>query len=429
MLRTDWSQQVVVRIPLNPSTFGQEDKSAAKAVVDSGELLMGQRCAEFEKAFAAYIGCDHAVMVNSGSSANLVAMFALASSPLREDGNISRIVPFALASSPLRKNANIPRIVPGAEVIVPALSWPTTVWPVVQIGAKPVFVDSDPATLQTTATMIEAAITAQTVGIIVVHASGSATNMDDVTQVARRHHLWLFEDSCEALGVLWDGKKTGSFGVMGSFSLSSSQISTIEGGMVVTNENPMADQLRALRTHERISHMDSQTRGGRADGEVGFPLGGTGGFNLRPTEINGILGLEQLKRLSRFNEKRRKVARHFDDALEPLQTAGRLRLVQHNPRCIPAPLSYAVLCKSRRDRDGLRDHLHTAGIETRPALGGNIVRHPAFTAVDYRVSGELHGANRIMDCSLCWGAYPEMTEDETDYVVSAVRRYFGTQHA
>ena len=119
---------MVVRIPLNPSTFGQEEKSAAKAVIDSGELLMGQRCAEFEKAFAAYIGCNHAVMVNSGSSANLVAMFALVSAPLREDGN-SRILPFALASSPLRKNA-IPRIVPGAEVIVPALSWPTTVWPV-----------------------------------------------------------------------------------------------------------------------------------------------------------------------------------------------------------------------------------------------------------------------------------------------------------
>src|SRR5689334_21350076 len=113
-VRTDWSKQVVVRIPLNPSTFGQDEKSAAKAVVDSGELLMGQRCAEFEKAFASYIGCNHAVMVNSGSSANLVAMFTLASSPLQEGVNISRIVPFARASSPLREDGTIPRVVPGA---------------------------------------------------------------------------------------------------------------------------------------------------------------------------------------------------------------------------------------------------------------------------------------------------------------------------
>jgi CDP-6-deoxy-D-xylo-4-hexulose-3-dehydrase len=147
------------------------------------------------------------------------------------------------------------------------------------------------------------------------------------------------------------------------------------------------------------------------------------------TEINGALGLEQLKRLHGFNEKRRGISARFDQALEPLQKAGILRLTRHNPRSIPAPLSYPVLCQSRRVRDGLRDYLESVSIETRPVLGGNLLRHPAFRNVEYIVSGELLCADRVMDCSLCWGAYPEMTADEIDYVVAAVRRYFRSEHA
>ena len=163
------------RIPFNPSTWGQAERAAAKAVVDSGELVMGERCIEFEAAFAAYIGCDHAIMVNSGSSANLLAMSALAHSSLQEGGSWHPIAP-------------------GAEVIVPALAWPTTVWPIVQVGAKPVFVDCEFDTLQMTASLVEEAITPQTVGIIVVHALGSATNVGEIINIAQRHGVWLFEE-------------------------------------------------------------------------------------------------------------------------------------------------------------------------------------------------------------------------------------------
>ena len=394
------------RIPFNPSTWGQAERAAAKAVVNSGELVMGERCIEFEAAFAAYMGCDHAIMVNSGASANLLAMSALAHPSLQEG---RRWHPIA----------------PGREVIVPALAWPTTVWPIVQVGAKPVFVDCESDTLQMTAGLVEEAITPQTVGIVVVHALGSATNVGEIINIAQRHGVWLFENSCQALGVVWNGKKVGSFGAMGSFSFSSSQITTIEGGMVVTNDEPLANVLRALRTNGWVrptrSNHEAATRHSGIDPQSLFV---SAGFNFRPTEINAAIGLEQLKRLDRLNDARRTVARHFDSELEMLIHAGSLNRVRHDHRSVPAPLGYPVLCSSRDARNSLRDHLVTASIETRPWLGGSIVRHPAFKAVEYGVNGELHCADRVTDCCLCWGTHPDMTSNDVRYVVEAVWRYF-----
>jgi CDP-6-deoxy-D-xylo-4-hexulose-3-dehydrase len=148
-----------MRIPLNTSTIGEAEKAAVKAVLDSGRLTMGECCRAFEQAFADYLGVEHAVMVNSGSSANLIALFALANPLVPEDGARPR------------------RIQPGAEVIVPALTWSTTIWPVLQAGAKPVFVDCDPGTLQMTPAAIEAAITPATAAIVVVHVLGGAVDV------------------------------------------------------------------------------------------------------------------------------------------------------------------------------------------------------------------------------------------------------------
>ena len=170
---------------------------------------------------------------------------------------------------------------------MPALAWPTTVWPIVQVVRSPccrlrVY------TLQMTASLVEEAITPQTVGIIVVHALGSATNVGEIINIAQRHGVWLFENSCQALGVVWNGKKVGSFGAMGSFSFSSSQFTTIEGGMVVTNDEPLANLLRALRTNgwicpTRSSH-EAATRHSGIDLQSLFV---SAGFNFRPTDECG----------------------------------------------------------------------------------------------------------------------------------------------
>jgi CDP-6-deoxy-D-xylo-4-hexulose-3-dehydrase len=195
--------------------------------------------------------------------------------------------------------------------------------------------------------------------------------------------------------------------------------------MVVTNDARLADLLRALRAHGWVRDM-------RAGAEIaaGYPhidprfLFVTTGFNVRPTEINAAIGLEQLKRLDGFNESRRRVARRLDAGLAPVAQAGHLALIRHQPSVTPAPFGYTVLCGSQAARDGLRDHLEAAGIETRPVICGNLARQPALAHYDYRISGALTGADQVMDCGLYWGTHPNMRADEVDYIIATVREYF-----
>ena len=223
---------------LASTTWGDEELEAIRRVCRSDRYTMGEEVKRFEEAFAEKFGMAHAVMVNSGSSANLIALFALADALVPADGALPR------------------RILPGSEVIVPALTWSTTIWPVLQVGAKPVFVDCDPHSLQMRPDAIEAAITPDTSAIVVVHVLGGAVDVAAVEAIARRRKLWLFEDTCESLGVAWNGKRVGSFGHLASFSFYfSHHITTIEGGMVVTNNAQLADLLRAIRAHGWVRDM------------------------------------------------------------------------------------------------------------------------------------------------------------------------------
>ena len=194
---------------------------------------------------------------------------------------------------------------------------------------------------------IEAAITPDTSAIVVVHVLGGAVDVTAVEAIARRRKLWLFEDTCEALGVAWNGKRVGGFGHLASFSFYfSHHITTIEGGMVVTNDARLADLLRAMRAHGWIRDMHAA-----AEIAAGYPhndprfLFLTTGFNVRPTEINAAIGLEQLKKLPAFNESRRETARRLDAGLAALEQAGELALIRHDPRVTPAPFGYTVLCR------------------------------------------------------------------------------------
>ena len=396
-----------MRIPLNKSTLGEAEIEAAKAVLDSGFMTMGERCRAFEAEFAEYFGAEHAVMVNSGSSANLIALFALAD-PLLDPGNGRK------------------RLKPGAEVIVPALSWATTVWPVLQAGAIPVFIDCDPHTLQVSPDAVEAAITPDTAAIVLVHVLGGAVEADRIADIAQQHGLWLFEDTCEALGVTLDGKFLGTFGDMGSFSFYfSHHITTIEGGMVVTDDAGLADLLRSLRAHGWVRDMKEGEAIARQNAGIDARfLFATAGFNVRPTEINAAIGSEQLKRLDQFNEARRSIARRFDVGLADLQQRGNLELIRYDERILPAPFGYTVVCPSAKLRNGLNDHLLDKGIETRPVICGNMTRQPVLAHYNYRISGTLSGADRVMDCGLYWGTHPFMEVDDIDYVIDAVQQFF-----
>ena len=398
-----------MHIPLNKSSMGEEEKNAAKAVIDSDNLTMGEQCRAFEREFADYLGVEHAVMVNSGSSANLIALFAMADALIPSDGALPG------------------RIRPGSEVIVPALTWSTTIWPVLQVGAKPVFVDCDPHSLQMEPDAIEAAITPETSAIVVVHVLGGAVDVTDVEAIARRRNLWLFEDTCEALGAAWNGKRVGSFGHLASFSFYfSHHITTIEGGMVVTNDARLADLLRAMRAHGWVRDMQASK-----EIAANYPhidprfLFLTTGFNVRPTEINAAIGLEQLKKLPAFNDSRRETARRLDAGLAALDQAG--EHLAHTPRpahharavrlhaCFAVRAKRATACASTWRRQG---------VETRPVICGNLTRQPALAHHAYRISGELVGADRVMDCGIYWGTHPFMTEDDVGHIVATVKQYF-----
>ena len=398
----------MTRVPLNKNMLGSEEIEAAKAVFDSGNFTMGAQCRAFERAFETHLDVAHAVMVNSGSSANLLAMFAL-TNPLVPAGD-----------------GLPPRIPVGSEIIVPALTWSTTIWPVIQIGARPVFVDCDPVTLQMDPKAVEAAITDKTSAIVIVHVLGGAVNVAAMREIADRKNLWLFEDTCESLGVKWEGRSVGSFGHLASYSFYfSHHITTIEGGMVVTDDARLAELLRAMRAHGWSRGMDDPAAvAAKYPGIDPRFLFVTTGFNLRPMEINGAIGLVQLKRLDGFNESRRRIALELDKGLASLAQSGDLSLITHDPRVTPAPFGYTVLCRTHAARDGLVRHLEAAGIETRPVICGNLVRQPALAHFDYGVSGDLAGADRVMDCGLYWGSHPDMSTEDVTYIVNTVKAYF-----
>ncbi len=395
------------RLPLTTNLLGEKEISAAKAALDSGFLTMGKLCEQFEREFAKYNGVGHAVMVNSGSSANLLALFALANPLLAPKGGRRRLGP-------------------GDEVIVPALSWSTSIWPVMQAGATPVFVDCDPETLQLTPEAIEAAITPKTAAIVVVHVLGGACNVADIAALAEKRGLWLMEDTCELLGVLWDGRKVGTFGDLGTFSFYfSHHITTIEGGMVVTNDAQLADLLRSMRSHGWARGMSNAADIERQNPDIDPRfLFVTTGFNLRPTEINAAIGLEQLKRLEGFNARRRQIAARFDAGFAGLHQSGDLQLIRSNPRCQPAPFGYPVLCKTPAMRGKFRQHLEANGVETRPIICGNMVRQPAFKHLPHRVSGRLDGADQVMDRGIYWGPHPGTSDKDVDTVIGIVKSFF-----
>lgn len=394
-------------IPLNVNTLTEDEIGAAKQVLDSGFLTMGRKCREFENEFAKYLGVKHAVMVNSGSSANLLVAFALFD-PL----------------CPLKNGRR--RLARGAEVIVPALTWPTTIWPFVQAGAVPVFVDCDPETLQMRPEDIEAAITPRTAAITIVHVLGGAVDMTAVCNIANAHKLWLFEDTCESLGVLWNGRQVGSFGHLASFSFYfSHHITTIEGGMLVTDDAVLADLLRALRAHGWVRQMDNPDPYAVANPQIDPRfLFITTGFNLRPTEINAAIGLIQLPKLDGFNKSRRRIGRRLNHGLASLTRGGHLISMNFDQRCTPAPFGFPILCRSTEERNGLREHLEKSGIETRPVICGNLVRQPAMRNIEHRVSGSLSGADRVMDCGLYWGTHPLMSEGDVNYIVERAEEYW-----
>ena len=389
-----------MRISLTAKTFGEAEIEEVIESLRSGNVTMGAKCRAFEQAFAARLKARHAIFVNSGSSANLLAWFALA--------------------NPLMKCSRAP-LKPGFEVIVPAVAWSTTIWPIVQAGGVPVLVDCDPATLAIRPDLVAAAVTPATVAVSPVHPLGNVCDMDTLADICGRRDLYLIEDTCEALGSLYKGREAGRFGLMGTYSFYySHHITTVEGGMIVTDDDDLAALLRVLRSHGWAREVTPAT--GPVPFAERYRFINTG-FNLRPSELNAAFGLHQLARLDDLNANRRSATQALCLRLEPHVKAGRLRLMTVTAGGDAAFFGFPALCRNGDERDRLVRHLEARGVETRPIICGNMARQPAMQHVRHRVAGPLLGADEIMFKGLYWGMHPSFGEAEIDYIADVIEEF------
>src|SRR6267378_7502969 len=281
------------RIPLTVPTYDAEEVVEAVDSLLSTWVSMGKKVKRFEEMFAHYLGAKHAVMVNSGSSANLLAMSVLTNSMIPE------------------------YMPPGSEIVTPAVTWVTTVYPIVNTGCVPVLVDVDLESYNVSPDAVRSAITSKTKAIVPVHLLGNPCEIDVIGELAGKNDLFLLEDACESTGANFRGRKVGTFGDMGTFSFyMSHHISTIEGGMVVTDDDEMYECLKAMRAFGWVRDLSDAKRYAEENRAIDPRfLFLTQGFNFRPTELQGAFGIHQIGKLERFIELRRQNASYWSKRL------------------------------------------------------------------------------------------------------------------
>lgn len=357
-------------------TWGEEELKAINDVAKSFNNTMGPKVKEFEEAFAEKVGIKYAVMVNSGSSANLLAIGAM-----------------CCARNPFLK--------PGDEVIVPALSWATTFAPLHQYGMKLVLVDIDLDTLNLDPYRMESALSPRTSAIMVVNILGNPANLDEIEDFCNLRGLRLIEDNCESMGAILNGRKTGTFGICGTYSMFfSHHINTIEGGVIVTNNEEIYQLLLAMRSHGWTRDIP----GSKEKYEFIVP-----GYNVRPTEMAGAIGIEQLKKLDGFIWYRRTNAYHFKDVFG----SSNVRIQEENGSS--SWMGFPMIF-NQKDGKEVIEILSKNGIEARPILAGNLIRQKMIKFMDYRVSGGLTNTDIADSRGIYVGNTHFNIRDKIDYL-------------
>lgn len=377
-----------MQVKLHEPTFGEEEIEAMVAQMRTTNVTMGPKVREFENQCASYFSSEHALMCNSGSSANLLAIAAL--------------------SNPIWPN----HLKAGDEVVVPALSWATTVWPIIQHGLVPVFVDCDLQTYNFDYTALEAAITDKTRAIMLVHVYGNPCDMDIIMGLAQKHNLYVIEDTCESMGATFKGKSVGSFGDIGTMSLYySHHITTFEGGLCFSSNHKLIDLMRVLRAHgwsrESDFHEEYKTMYPEIDPRFIFI---NTGYNLRPTEVQAVMGMIQLPKLEEIIEVRR--WRHEGQREYLSKYSDFFRFQQEQEGGEASWFGFGVVLKelcpfALKD---ITSYLQAKGIETRPIIAGNMARHPALKMHEHRIAGTLDNCDVIMNRGFAIGCVQDSGE-------------------
>jgi len=399
-------------VPVSGKVYGAEEmRSLVDASLDFW-LTTGRFNEAFEQRLAKFLGLRFALTCNSGSSANLVAMTALNSPMLGQE-----------------------RLKPGDEVISCATGFPTTVNPTIQNGLVPVFVDVDIPTYNIRPEMIEAAVSEKTRAIMVAHTLGNPFDLDTVMAVARKHDLWVVEDSCDALGATYDGRLVGTFGDVGTLSFYPAHHITMgEGGAVFTNDGIIKRALESVRDWGRDCYCapgNDNTCKKRFQWKLGeLPRGydhkytySNLGYNLKITDMQAAVGLAQMDRLEGFIAARR---RNFDFLKQALRSQEEfLVLPEATPKSNPSWFGFPLTVREGApfSRDELVLYLNEKSVHTRLLFGGNLLRQPYMKGREHRVVGTLDNSDRVMHSTFWIGLYPGLGEPALNYAVEQISAF------
>jgi len=394
------------------------DETEMQYLVDSSLdfwLTYGDYSKKFEKQLSKYLGVRWTFLVNSGSSANLLAFYSL--------------------TSPLLKERQVKR---GDEVITVAAGFPTTVAPIVQYGAVPVFVDMDLTHANVDVTQLELAISPKTKAVMIAHSLGNPFNLRAVKEFCDKHNLWLIEDNCDALGSTYEGKPTGTWGDIGTSSFYPPHHMTMgEGGATYTDNLLLKKIMLSMRDWGRDCWCESgvdNTCGCRFSQSFGtLPKGydhkyvySHFGFNLKVSDMQAAVGCAQLEKFPIFVEKRKENQKKLYDGLKDLKE---LQLVETQPNSDPSWFGFMMTLKDgvNFSRNEIVEFLENNKIQTRNLFAGNMTRHPMFDSMvlntDYRIVGELKVTDKIMNDSFWIGLYPGMGDDAINYMIKKIREF------
>ena len=379
-------------------------------------LTAGRYFDEFEREFAKQFGTKFVSLVNSGSSANLLAFMTL-TSPLLGERQVKR----------------------GDEVITVACGFPTTVTPMIQYGAIPVFVDVTIPQYNIDVNMLEEALSPKTKAVMIAHTLGNPFDLESVVEFCKKHNLWLIEDNCDALGSTYtikgEKKFTGTIGDIGTSSFYPPHHMTMgEGGAVYTSNPLLSRIMKSIRDWGRdcICHSGQDNLcGHRFDRQYGeLPVGydhkyvySHFGYNLKPTDLQASVGVAQLKKFPDFVQKRKENYKRLYEALKPVEDKLILPIPEKNSD--PSWFGFLITCKEGVDRSKLVSKLGSNGIQTRMLFAGNLTKHPCFDQMrekneGYRIVGELKNTDRIMNDTFWVGVYPGMTDAKIDFMAKMI---------